>query len=195
MMVDEMTPAQEAAAMHGLATNPTVPVADRLACALRALDFYTAERERQGPGGGLTFAGVSSTNRARCERWHPNFPFDGWTGSDWSNAMQGEAGELAEALQALILGNAVAAHTGLVGNVVKKLRRVELDLNQAAGDTRAGLLAQLATEIGDTVMYLDLLAQHYGLDLGQCVVDTFNRVSIREGFPERLCAGTGEPTL
>jgi hypothetical protein len=35
-------------------------------------------------------------------------------------------------------------------------------------------------------MYLDLLAQKAGLSLNRCVLDTFNRVSAREGFPERL---------
>jgi hypothetical protein len=114
----------------------------------------------------LTFVEVSTTNRARCERWHPGFPDDGWTGADWSNAMQGEAGE--------------------TGNIVKKLRRIEFGLTQAAGDTHQDLLTKLAVEIGDTFVYLDLLAQHYGLTLADCVVATFNRISHREGFPERL---------
>lgn len=122
------------------------------------------------PFAGLTFHTVSNINRQRCERWHPGFPADGWTGADWSNAMAGEAGETC--------------------NVVKKLRRIEFGLNQAAGDTKADLLTKLATEIGDTFMYLDLLAQFYGLDLAECVTDTFNRVSIREGFPERIKATT-----
>lgn len=118
----------------------------------------------------LTFAEVSRTNRTRCERWHPGFPNDGWTGADWSNAMAGEAGETC--------------------NVVKKLRRIEMATGSAAqsagSDNHESLLAKLAMEIGDTLMYLDLLAQHYGLDLADCVVATFNRVSVREGFPERL---------
>jgi len=113
-----------------------------------------------------TFAEIARLNRARCERWHPGFPDDGWTGADWSNAMAGEAGEAC--------------------NVVKKLRRYDFGIQQAAADARPELLAKLATEIGDTFLYLDLLAQHYGLDLAQCVVDTFNRVSVREGFPELL---------
>ena len=114
----------------------------------------------------LTFADVAHVNRKRAERWHPNFPHDGWTGADWGNAMAGEAGETC--------------------NVVKKLRRDDLGLHQAQAGTRAELMAKLATEIGDTFLYLDLLAQFYGLDLATCVVDTFNRVSIREDFPERL---------
>lgn len=114
----------------------------------------------------LTFHDVSRINRVRCERWHPAFPADGWTGSDWSNAMAGEAGEAC--------------------NLVKKLRRDELGMVQAAAGKRDDLLAKLATELGDTFLYLDLLAQFYGLDLAQCVTDTFNRVSVREGFPERI---------
>jgi hypothetical protein len=129
----------------------------------RAMDARATELERE-----LTFRRVSEVNRARCERWHPNFPDDGWTGSDWSNAMAGEAGETC--------------------NVVKKLRRDDFGKVQAAADKRGDLLGKLATEIGDTFMYLDLLAQFYGLDLAQCVVETFNRVSVREGFPERLPA-------
>lgn len=136
----------------------------------------------------LTFADLSDVNGRRCARWHPGFPDgrDGWTGGDWANAMQGECGEVANVVQALILANAVAVKTGAVGNIVKKLRRIETGMQQAAGDTWDDLLAQLRTEIGDTVVYLDLLAQFFGQDIGRCVVDTFNRVSEREGFPERL---------
>lgn len=114
----------------------------------------------------MTFQHLSEINRKRCERWHPGFPNDGWTGADWATAMAGEAGETC--------------------NVVKKFRRRDFGIQQAAGDTHDGLRAKLATEIGDTLLYLDLLAQHYGLDLETCVRDTFNRVSDREGFPERL---------
>lgn len=114
----------------------------------------------------LTFEAASRANRVRCERWHPGFPHDGWTGADWSNAMAGEAGETC--------------------NVVKKLRRDDFGKQQADAPPRDELLQKLATEIGDTFLYLDLLAQHYGLDLARCVADTFNRVSVREGFPDRI---------
>jgi len=116
----------------------------------------------------LTFATVSTTNVARCHRWHPDFDDEdpSWTGADWSNAMAGEAGE--------------------VCNVIKKLRRDDLGIRQAAADTRGALLAKLADEIGDVFLYLDLLAQFYGLNIDRCIADTFNRVSQREGFPERL---------
>ena len=41
----ELTAEQEAAAMWGLALNPALPIADRLACALKALDYYGPDDE------------------------------------------------------------------------------------------------------------------------------------------------------
>lgn len=119
-------------------------------------------------GASDAFRLVAEANAARAGRWHPGFPnsSDGWTGADWSNAAAGEMGETC--------------------NIVKKLRRIETGTQQAEAPTRAELLAKLATEIGDTYIYLDLLAQFYGLDMHRCIADTFNRVSIREGFPERI---------
>jgi NTP pyrophosphatase (non-canonical NTP hydrolase) len=123
----------------------------------------------------LTFRTVSETNRKRCERWHPGFPGDAWTGADWSNAMCGEAGETA--------------------NIVKKLRRHELGTGRDTTPPVADLRAKLAMEIGDVYLYLDLLAQHYGLDIAECVAATFNRVSVREGFPDRLPMPPKQATL
>jgi NTP pyrophosphatase (non-canonical NTP hydrolase) len=114
----------------------------------------------------FTFEEFSQINKQRCERWHPGFPNDGWTGADWSNAMCGEAGEAA--------------------NVVKKLRRLETGLFNAVGPDKDILLQKLADEIGDVVTYLDLLAHFYGLNLAECATAKFNAVSEREGLPERM---------
>jgi NTP pyrophosphatase (non-canonical NTP hydrolase) len=142
----------------------------------------------------LTFYEVSLANKERANRWHQGFPNnrDGWTGADWANATQGEAGELAEAVEALIYCNSINKHLGLVSNLVKKLRRIDTGIQQAEqGAERdeayeAMLKQKLATEIGDTFIYLDLLTQFLGLETARCVADTFNRVSVRENFPERL---------
>lgn len=117
----------------------------------------------------LTFEQLRGVNVARCRRWHPTWgePDDGWSGADWSNAMCGEAGETA--------------------NVVKKIRRHELGVAQGELDVRLDvLLARLADELADTITYADLLAAHYGIDLAAAVASKFNRVSIRQTFPERL---------
>jgi NTP pyrophosphatase (non-canonical NTP hydrolase) len=114
----------------------------------------------------LTFAEVAEIGRARSNRWHKG-GIEEWTLSDWFVAMAGEAGEAC--------------------NAVKKLRRVELDMAQVTGPkTIEAAKAEIAKELGDTFLYLDLCAQRLGLRLEDCIRDTFNRVSEREGFPERL---------
>lgn len=116
----------------------------------------------------LTFAQVTVANTSRAARWHPGFPFDNnWTGADWSNAMCGEAGELA--------------------NVVKKLRRLETGAVPGPSDPGVEELRQmLADEIGDVFAYLDLLATYYGIHLPTAIASKFNRISERQDFPERL---------
>lgn len=130
---------------------------------------------------GLTFADLSAANRARCQRWHPGFPDDEtWTGADWSNALGGEAGELAEA--ALV----VVAYAGKVQNTVKKIRRYEMGTNTDVDKPLEELLADLDAEMADVGCYLDLLATKYGRDLAGAIVAKFNAVSERQGFPDRL---------
>jgi NTP pyrophosphatase (non-canonical NTP hydrolase) len=115
----------------------------------------------------LTFADVTAANRSRASRWHPGYPDDAdWTVADWSNAMCGEAGELA--------------------NVIKKLRRYEFGLRGAGDPTEDDLRAMAAKEVADVYLYLDLLATKLGVDLPAAVVAKFNEVSERQGFPERL---------
>ena len=122
----------------------------------------------------LNLADLRAVNGERVLLWHndrfghDSFIGDGldWTGADWSNAMCGEAGEAA--------------------NVVKKLRRRET-VGKGAHDVDAPqLLAMLGEELADTIIYADLLAAHYGIDLARAVIDKFNAVSAREGFPQRI---------
>lgn len=117
---------------------------------------------------GLTFARLRAINARRCARWHPGFPSheDGWTGSDWSNAMGGECGE--------------------AQNVVKKLRRIDMGMQGNVDPEQEELIKQLGDEIADTVIYADLLAEYYGINLQEAIVRKFNFISEREEFPERL---------
>lgn len=107
---------------------------------------------------------ISVKSFARALRWHPN-GLDSWTESDWACALAGEVGELC--------------------NVIKKRNRVRDNLQQR-GTNEGALQHNLKMEIGDVYVYLDLLARRVGLNLEDCVRDTFNRISEREGFPERL---------
>jgi len=113
----------------------------------------------------LRFSELRSANVNRMLRWHATM--DDWTGSDWSNAMCGEAGEAA--------------------NVVKKLRRHETGGGQNYNTpTESELLDMLADELADVVIHVDLLADYYHIDLAHAVAVKFNRVSAAQQFPERL---------
>ena len=107
---------------------------------------------------------ISTINFMRALRWHPA-GLDSWSLSDWAVALSGEVGELC--------------------NVVKKLNRVRDGLQQNAVDP-ATLTQALKDEIGDVFAYLDLFARRAGFNLEDCMRDKFNRISEREGFPERL---------
>lgn len=106
---------------------------------------------------------ISARNYQRALRWHRNL--DSWSLSDWYTALAGECGEL--------------------GNVIKKLNRIRDGL-PAKQRTKRELESDMRMEIGDTYIYLDLLAQRAGFSIADCVRDTFNRISEREDFPERL---------
>lgn len=115
----------------------------------------------------LTFGQVSEANRIRAARWHPGFPDDDtWSIADWCLAMVGEAGEAA--------------------NVVKKLLRVNQGIVGKLDPSFPDLMKQLGEELADTFLYLDLLATKAGIDLPSVIVDKFNAVSVRQGFPDRI---------
>ncbi len=112
----------------------------------------------------LSFRTLRAANMDRCQRWHPGGLSD-WSLSDWGVAT---AGELGEAL-----------------NVVKKLNRERDGItgNTASGDE---LREQLADELADVAIYLDIMAASEEIDLGAAIARKFNQTSVKVGFPERL---------
>ena len=119
------------------------------------------------PNDQLTFNEFAYVNAERAKFWHGKDSVP-WTGADWGNAMGGECGE--------------------AQNVVKKLRRLETRIPGSTHRSREALIDMLADEIADTIIYADLLADHYGIDLQLAIARKFNAISQREGFPERLHA-------
>ncbi len=119
----------------------------------------------------LDLIDLRAANVNRAQRWHADA--EPWTGADWSNAMAGETGEAC--------------------NVVKKIRRIETSITQGTyhgeettSTDRDELVRKLGSEIADTIIYADLLADHYGIDVGAAIRRKFNAVSEAQGFPERL---------
>lgn len=74
-----------------------------------------------------------------------------WSDAEWLQAVVGELGEFA--------------------NLRKKVLRGDLLMADA--------LPELADELADVAIYLDLLAFRLGVDLGAAVASKFNRVSLR----------------
>jgi NTP pyrophosphatase (non-canonical NTP hydrolase) len=116
----------------------------------------------------ITLADLRNANAARQEYWGGS---ENWTLADWSNALAGEVGEAC--------------------NVVKKLRRPQLG---TVGNDHDPIRyrTMLAGELGDVLIYLDLLANAAGLDLAACVMDAFNDKSAALDMPVRL-APASEP--
>lgn len=113
----------------------------------------------------LNFRYVSQINKERALEWHKG-GLEEWSPAEWGNAAAGEMGELC--------------------NVLKKMLRISTDIQQANGKSFQQLRQMAAQEIGDTFLYLDLVAQRLDLNIETCIRDTFNRVSDREGFPQRI---------
>jgi NTP pyrophosphatase (non-canonical NTP hydrolase) len=112
----------------------------------------------------MDFAALRAANLSRCARWHPR-GLSEWSLSDWGVAT---AGEMGEAL-----------------NVIKKLNR---ERDGIAGNTltEEQLRADLADEIADVAIYLDIMAASEGIDLAAAIARKFNKTSEKVGFPERL---------
>lgn len=92
-----------------------------------------------------------------------------WSLAEWVNATAGEGGELCE----LVLPLAIMTTLGRVANIAKKVKR---------GDYSPESVQPLvAAELADVVLYCDLLAHRWGIDLGESVMIKFNAVSSRIG--------------
>ena len=117
----------------------------------------------------LTFKQFSAANLRRCRH---DFGHDlgDWSASDWMTATLGELGEAA--------------------NVVKKLNRERDGIKGNTASVEA-LRAQLARELADTFIYLDLMFQALGIDMETAVTETFDAKSDEINWPSRL-ASMGE---
>ena len=110
----------------------------------------------------------SLINRTRSESPEGfKHPMNAWSISDWFLAVTGELGEAA--------------------NVAKKLNRYR-DGIPGNKQSERDLKLQLADEIADTYIYLDLLAQRIGVDLELAVVKKFNDKSREIGYPHLIKA-------
>lgn len=78
-------------------------------------------------------------------------------------------------------GCAIAGEAGELCNFLKKFER-----RLPSDPTRLELESQIAGEIADVIIYLDLLASMFGFDLERIIATKFNRTSEKLGYPERI---------
>ncbi len=110
---------------------------------------------------GLTFNTLRRANLARlpCFRddkgriCHTEKDGSDWSPAQWLQAVVGELGEYA--------------------NLRKKVERGDVTAEEAK--------PLLADELADVVIYLDILAEQLGIDLGEAVMHKWNRTSERVG--------------
>jgi len=106
-------------------------------------------------------------SQSRADEWHRD---QKWNIMEWGCAMAGEAGEAC--------------------NVAKKIRRTEQGISKRKEENLQNSLEvlheKLAEEIADTIIYLDMMAAHIGIDLEECVTKKFNKVSEEFGFQQKL---------
>jgi NTP pyrophosphatase (non-canonical NTP hydrolase) len=106
--------------------------------------------------GHINLTSFFAVNRQRCHQW------------------MGEKDTLLHHLVGL------AGEVGEVCNAAKKSDRQ----GKAGGEPVDS--GEVAAELADVMIYLDLVAMHFGVDLGAAVVEKFNPTSIKYGFPQRL---------
>lgn len=121
------------------------------------------------PRKSLTFDALRIANTSRLPEFknakgepaHSERDGSDWSLGEWMNAVLGELGEAA--------------------NLIKKVQRGDLSIEEAR--------SSIADELADVVTYLDLLAFRAGVDLGSAVEGKWNRISKRVGSTLRLCEG------
>lgn len=104
------------------------------------------------------FKTLREANQARQQEWDPG---DKITLTYRATELAGEIGEAC--------------------NVIKKLERERLGIRGSRGTKE-----QLAEELADGVICLDLIAMHEGIDLDEAVRNKFNATSEQVGLKTRL---------
>lgn len=84
-------------------------------------------------------------------------------------------------LTAAYRGNELAGEVGEACNIIKKLERERLGIRGSRATVE-----QLAEELADVVICVDLIAMFYGLDLDEAIARKFNATSEKVGLATRL---------
>jgi hypothetical protein len=123
----------------------------------------------------LSFEDLRFANVQRNKEWDPNNQL---TASFRGLELSGELGEMIEKAFALI---ECAIVVGKITNIVKKIERERIGLK----GSRVSML-DLADELADAQICLDLTAMQYSIDLGEATRRKFNATSDKVGLKTKL---------
>lgn len=146
---------------------------------------HDMSRPAQEPAPDLSINEFIKTSEQRRAEWHGD-DTEPWSGADYAGAMMGEVGEVAEEVVALFLLAKLTEVSGHGADTTKKLRRQETGVKGNKDAQYDKLRKKLGDELADTFAYMCLLADHYDIDIAQAIIDKFNEVSVKHGFPQRL---------
>jgi NTP pyrophosphatase (non-canonical NTP hydrolase) len=110
----------------------------------------------------LSFKNLRKKNVRRSRKFHR---LHDWSITDWTLALVGEAGELA--------------------NLAKKHKRGDKTYWEKGKEKKVNKRA-LGMELADVVIYADLLAARLGIKLEDLIIEKFNEVSKRCGSKIQL---------
>lgn len=85
----------------------------------------------------------------------------------------------------LFWATAVGGETGELLNFIKKLERGDYDTDKHS-PSYIKFEQNVSDEVADIVIYLDMLMQKLGLDLGSAIIQKFNRTSNEKNVPFKL---------
>lgn len=78
-------------------------------------------------------------------------------------------------------GNELGGETGEAQNIIKKLDRERLGIRGSRATKE-----QLAEELADVIICVDLIAMELGIDLGQSIINKFNQTSEKQNLKVML---------
>ena len=102
-----------------------------------------------------------------------------------ANMRRSKEWQVDEAFDAMFYAVATGGECGEALNVMKKLRRDQIDAIGVWSCPSSASLEDLAQEMSDTIIYMDL-AQSLGIDLWPAIIKTFNAKSDDMGFTTKL---------
>lgn len=95
------------------------------------------------------------------------------------------SGPAGEHVDLAFRGLEMAGEAGELANKLKKLVRLQRRIT-GTNEDRATLMQEIADEMGDVMICVDLIGMEVGINMAEAVRSKFNATSIKHGLKTRL---------